>query len=218
MKSRTYSFTREKVVAEAERRGWHVRYFGPDDYFYEISTPDSRSCIFRGSMPQTSAWIGGHISEHKLLSLEYLRHLGLMPPPFAIYTNDQDDEQFLRQYSPIVVKPEDSERSQGVTVNVTDMARLHEAVAIAREFSDQVILQQQLEGKLYRLLAIGGKFCAAFARLPAFVLGRFVVRKVRHRSNPFNWRVPGNIWLHITKISTTYQPTARWLCSAQFRT
>ncbi|HKR82455.1 MAG TPA: hypothetical protein VJR27_05680 [Candidatus Saccharimonadales bacterium] len=169
--SRTYSVTREKMVEEAKRRGWSIAYFGPDDFFYEIITTDGRHSLFRGSSPQTAPWIGGYICKHKLYSLEYLEHIGITPPPFSLFADDVSAQKFLQDHSRIVVKPENSEQSKGVTVDITDMAALREAVATAREFSSQIILQKQLEGQLYRLLTVGGTFCAAAVRTAPFIIG-----------------------------------------------
>ena len=159
------------MIEEALRRGWSVSYLGSEEYFYEISTPQGKRCVYRGSMPQSGSWVGNYISRHKLLTSEYLRDHGFKVVPFLAFTSEASAEEFLQAYHPIVVKPEDSEKSQGVTVDIETMAQLQDAVEKAKQYSSQVILQQQLKGKLYRMLAIGGIFCVATHRRAAFVTG-----------------------------------------------
>lgn len=195
------SVTREKMSAEAIKRGWTVNYFGPEAFFYEISTPDGRHCLLRGSMPQSGSWIGNYIARHKLVASDYLEHRGFSVPPAMLYTDEDSAATFLGLHKTIVVKPEDSEKSQGVTVNITDMEHLKTAVTAAGEYSDQVILQKQLSGKLYRVLVIGGKLCAVSHRRAAFVVGDGVmtVRALIHEKNKHPWRTDDGRLL--TKIS-----------------
>ena len=184
------SVTRVKMLEEAARRGWKVDYIDPRRYFYRITNQAGKSCIFHGSIPQTSSWIGSYIATHKLQSMDYLEAKGIIITPYMVYDNEQSARDFMRQHAPIVVKPEDSEQSKGVTVDVTTVQQLQKAVQFAQQHSTQVVLQKQLSGKLYRLLVIGGKFFAASCRYAAFVVGDGVstVAELVAEKNAHPWR------------------------------
>jgi cyanophycin synthetase len=159
------------MIKEAKRRGWSVSYFGPEEYFYEISTPAGKHCIYRGSMPQGGSWFGNRVARHKLLTNEYLQDRGFKVAPFLAFSDEASAETFLQTHHPIVVKPENAAKSMGVTVGVETLEQLQKAVEQAKQYSEQVILQKQLTGKLYRILVIRGVFCAATHRRAAFVAG-----------------------------------------------
>jgi len=72
---------------------------------------------------------------------------------------------------PLVVKPANRERSEGVTVNVTDRAGLVKAYETARELSPQVLVERQAPGVNHRLLVAEGKLIYATKRLAKNVLG-----------------------------------------------
>lgn len=184
------SVTRDLMVAAAEKRGWSVRYFGPRDYYYEITNSDGKSCVFHGSMPETTSAIGAGIAIHKTRSLYYLQHKGYDIAPFLEFSDHESARSFLQAHAPIVVKPEDSEQSKGVTVGITDEATLWAAIEEAQKFSRRVLLQKQLEGRLYRILAIGGAFVAATWRRAGFVIGdgEHTIAELIAEKNAHPWR------------------------------
>lgn len=72
---------------------------------------------------------------------------------------------------PLVVKPANRERSEGVTINVTDRAGLVAAYEEAHQLSPQVLIERQAPGVNHRLLVAEGKLIYATKRLPKNVLG-----------------------------------------------
>jgi len=72
---------------------------------------------------------------------------------------------------PLVVKPANRERSEGVSINVTDRAGLVAAYKLANELSPQVLVERQAPGVNHRLLVAEGKLIYATKRLPKNVLG-----------------------------------------------
>lgn len=179
------SITRQKIIGEAKRRGWRVTYFDPAERVYEIVTAAGQRCFFIGSAPQKTSWVATKIADHKSLSYHYLQSLGIKVPPFLDYEDEASAKAFLDKHKPIVVKPEDSYKSRGVSVGVTTLTQLRKAVREARKYSEFVILQQQLSGKLYRLLVLDGIFSAAAHRQAAAVTGDGVhtVRELIVRKN-----------------------------------
>lgn len=184
------SITRTKMLDEAVKRGWTFDFIGERQFFYRITNKKGQSCIFHGSNPQTTSWAGHYISLHKLQSLEYLKSKNIAIAPYMLFADMQEAMAFMQQHMPIVVKPEDSEKSKGVTVNITTAAQLKKAIVDAQQHSKNVLLQKQLNGQLYRVVTIGEKFFAASCRRAAFVTGdgKHTIAQLIEAKNAHPWR------------------------------
>lgn len=166
------SVTRTAIFDEVLRRGWQYEMASPDDHFYRITTPEGKSVIGRGGRLKSSA-NGVFIARNKWRSYAYLKSSGYNVPDFMMYDNHASATEFLARHDAIVVKPLDGEQSRGVTVDITTESELETAVLLARQESltGRVLLQQQLAGRLYRLLVVGNRLFAAAYRRAAFVTG-----------------------------------------------
>ncbi len=169
------SITRSLILDEVARRGWRAEVFGDRNYFYKIVLPDGRSEIMRGSLPARSSVTGYLIAKHKHLSMKFMESMGYRIPAYRVIDADDQStaEAFLREQRTVVVKPVDGHSSEGVTVGISSAEAMQAALAYARTFSGsgQVILQQHLSGKLYRLLTIDGRLVAAAHRMAPEVVG-----------------------------------------------
>jgi D-alanine-D-alanine ligase-like ATP-grasp enzyme len=173
------SVTRQRLIAEVERRGWKYEIFGSGAFFCKVMHPDGRWEMFHGSEPMRNSAHGLTIAQQKDLTMDFLASLGFKVPPYCVVMPDTDDgaagaRDFLEKYTRIVVKPVDGEQSRGVTIDVTDEPELKEAIALARKFSlnGGVMLQEQLDGRLYRLFVLDGRIVAASERRAAVVLAK----------------------------------------------
>ncbi|NJN01303.1 MAG: cyanophycin synthetase [Leptolyngbyaceae cyanobacterium SL_1_1] len=77
---------------------------------------------------------------------------------------------------PVVVKPVDGHKGQGVTTDISTPAELkiayQEAIrAIAEDQPIRVLVERSLRGRDFRLLCVNGRFVAALERQPASVVG-----------------------------------------------
>lgn len=77
---------------------------------------------------------------------------------------------------PVAVKPVVGHKGIGVTANIQDEKELKAAFrravqAIPEEQSVQIIVENSVQGKDFRVLCINGRFVAATERRPAFVIG-----------------------------------------------
>jgi len=173
------------LIAEAHRRNWKVQEIGSFTQLAKITDATGRTLLFKGGRPPQTSATGQVITINKLLSLEFVESLGFQVPASQMYERHDEALQFLRHHKRIVVKPNDTEKSQGVTVGVTDAAGLEKAVAFASQFSATILLQKYLEGQHYRLLTVGGKLFASALRYPPEVVGDGVstVRQLIEREN-----------------------------------
>lgn len=167
------SLTRDLIIAEAEKRGWQVDYIGSGSQYYRITTANGKSEIFWQSRPSRTSANGSSLVRFKALSMQFAEKLGYTMPAYGIVRDTSGAEAFLAQNGTIVVKPSNGTNSMGVSVNVKSTEQLHTAITYARENSEngKVLLQKQLEGKLYRLTVIHGKCVAGAYRRAAQVTG-----------------------------------------------
>lgn len=74
---------------------------------------------------------------------------------------------------PVVVKPNDADRGEGVTVGIYSQSTLYLAFGKARKRSrsGEVIVEKQVDGICHRLFVVSGKLLYCVKRLPLYVTG-----------------------------------------------
>jgi cyanophycin synthetase len=72
---------------------------------------------------------------------------------------------------PLVVKPLDGNHGRGITTYITNQEQLEEAFDYAKKYSEEVIVEQHINGCDYRFLLVDFKLVAVAKRLPARVTG-----------------------------------------------
>ncbi len=75
------------------------------------------------------------------------------------------------KYKSFVIKPLDGNHGNGVSLNIKSESDLINAYELSIKYSDEVIIENYIEGNDYRVLIINNKFAAAAKRIPAFVMG-----------------------------------------------
>jgi cyanophycin synthetase len=168
------SITRQAIINEVERRGWiYETLLADGDGVFIVTDDKGRSSIARGARFANSSGNGIHICKLKNLSYVFLESLGYTVPEYHVVKDSESANDFLRQYSKVVVKPIDAEQSRGVSVNITNEGELSRAINLAESasYTGKVVLQRQVDGKLYRLLVVNNSLFAAAYRRAAFVVG-----------------------------------------------
>ncbi len=127
----------------------------------------SRLRLFdRSSVDEDSA-IGARLSRDKTATAACLRSAGLPAPEHWLVNNPDSALKAAVQLGwPVVVKPADRERSEGVTVGIRDNEQLLEAFAAVRAMSNQVLVEKEVPGICYRLLVANGCLRYAISRGP----------------------------------------------------
>lgn len=109
-----------------------------------------------------SGFIAEAVSRDKALTKSLLRRVGLPVPNGRVVSEADDAWAAAKEFqSPVVVKPRDADYGQGVSLRLTKRDEIVTAFHAARAYSEQVIVEQYLEGDHHRLLVIGGKVVAA---------------------------------------------------------
>ena len=120
---------------------------------------------------QTSAIAEG-IAQDKQLTKTLLKAVGV-PVPYGREVSDAEDAWSAAERIglPVVVKPLDGNKGRGVTVNLNSREDVMAAYQAARVESSEVLVEEFIPGKDFRLLVVGNKLVAAACREPAHVVG-----------------------------------------------
>lgn len=167
------SATRKLILEEANRRGWGTQEIGPNAYFIKIIHPDGRSNVLRGSQPRQNSALSFFATRDKSLALDFVSSYGYTIPAYELVASVEAANAFLIKNGRIVLKPLDSFQSRGVTVNITKPEQVQAAFDLAMQFSrsGQAIVQEHIDGNLYRVTLIDGQVVAATWRTAITVTG-----------------------------------------------
>ena len=129
--------------------------------------------IDRSATTHDSA-LGARVTRNKHLAAAILRQAGLPAPVHELVTDLAAARAAAARLSyPIVVKPLDAERGEGVTTGVADEDALAAAVAAAERatMSRQVLVEREVAGVCHRLFMVAGRLLYAVKRLSQSVFG-----------------------------------------------
>ena len=117
--------------------------------------------IWSTETDKTSA-IGFGIAEDKDLSKQLLKACGVPVPEWElVYSADAAWEEADYMGLPVTVKPYNSNKGEGVSVNLTSEAEVRAAYEEARKLTRYVMVERFVPGHVHRLLVVGGKVVAA---------------------------------------------------------
>jgi len=126
------------------------------------------------SITEVDSAIGAVLAQNKVVTARLLRQAGLPAADHDVVTTLQKaHESAARRGWPVVVKPVDLDRGEGVSVDIADEKSLetafHSAVKLSR--SKDAIIERQVPGLCHRLFIVNGKLLYAVRRLPLSVRG-----------------------------------------------
>ena len=126
------------------------------------------SRVFDRSGIVGDSYIGAKYSGDKFDTARVLRLAGLPTPTHLPASSLEEAQKAAKLVTyPLVIKPADGERGEGVTTNVTS-GTLETAFASARKYSKSqtVLVEKQVIGICHRIFIAGGKLLYAVKRLP----------------------------------------------------
>ncbi|ROZ76467.1 hypothetical protein [Ramlibacter sp. WS9] len=127
--------------------------------------------VDRGAIQFDSA-IGARMGQDKAVSVALMRDAGLPVPAQERVPPGDDGTQAARRLGwPVVVKPADRDRGEGVTVDIVNDARLASAIAQASKFSRRVLMERQVTGVCHRVVVAANEVLLVSKRLPKLVRG-----------------------------------------------
>jgi acyl-coenzyme A synthetase/AMP-(fatty) acid ligase/D-alanine-D-alanine ligase-like ATP-grasp enzyme len=118
--------------------------------------------------------MGAKLSQDKVATGGLLRSAGLPAAVHAVVASYEDARVAARRIGwPVVVKPIDRDRGEGVAVDVADDQLLQAAFdeAVRHSRIKQAIIERQVEGVCHRLFVRDGQLLYAVKRMPMSVTG-----------------------------------------------
>ncbi len=159
------------VLQAAYARGVPFRHLGLG--VFQLGWGMRARYIDRSSTVLDSA-MGSRLSQNKVASAGLLRSAGLPAPVHAVAATHEAARSAAGRIGwPVVVKPVDRDRGEGVTVDVADDQKLQKAFdeAVRHSTARQAIIERQVDGVCHRLFVANGKLLYAVKRLPMSVFG-----------------------------------------------
>mgnify|MGYP001765939213 CR=1 FL=1 len=157
------------VLQEAWKKGIEFRHLGNGTYQLGLGAKQLR--VDRGAIQFDSA-IGARISGNKMHAANMARDAGLPAPTHMMATTEEEALAIANRLGwPVVVKPLDRERGEGVTVGVIGDQQLVEAFKKAITLSRSVLVEQQVPGVCHRVLVAHGRVHLVAKWLPKSVKG-----------------------------------------------
>lgn len=112
------------------------------------------------------------LTDHKQLTKDFLQYSGLPVPEGRVFTDLQKAKEYLKDMEwPMVVKPAVGLNGSGVTVDVRTEEALEAAWDYGKEYHEEMVLEELVQGVDIRVVIIGGVARAALLRIPAHVRG-----------------------------------------------
>lgn len=131
------------------------------------------------------------LSIDKSAAYQFVSSFGV-PTPFtqSVAASQSVDEaeldSLLRRYAPLVVKPNDSSLSKGLTLAINSRIKLATAIGVARAVNRKnILIQQQVFGDEVRFVFVRGKIIAALLRQTPRVVGdgRHAIEQLLEKEN-----------------------------------
>lgn len=157
------------LLAAAHRDDIPVRHLGGG--VYQLGWGARSRWMDRSAVDVDSA-VGAWLVQKKHWTAQVIRAAGLPAPEHLLATDMASAERAAKQLGwPLVVKPADRDRSEGVTVGIRDERRLRGAFEHACAHSRIVLIEREVAGPCYRLLVANGRFLYALSRRPKAIIG-----------------------------------------------
>lgn len=159
---------------------------------YQLGWGCNARRIDRGAVDLDSS-IGASLSHDKFKAAWVLRAAGLPAPQHRMVGSEDAALEAARALGwPLVVKPVDRDRGEGVTVNIVDEAGLRAACREALSLSRRILVERQAAGVCHRLHVAAGALLAVSKRLPKSVKGdgRHTVAELIRQANEEEARKP----------------------------
>lgn len=153
--------------------GMNIPFFNLGGGVYQLGW-GSQSRKIDKSTTDADAAIGSRLTQNKVWTARLLRMAGLPAPVHGVVDSAKDGLRLAEKLGwPVVVKPADSDRGEGVSVGICSEQQLTAAFEQAEKASSgkRVIVEREVPGVYHRLFIAEGRLLYAVKRLPKSVIG-----------------------------------------------
>ncbi len=161
----------EIIVNEARRRGIQVDILDAEGGFFRL-TQGGVTVRCREALSEHTSAVAMSICDDKAVTRRVVEKAGVVVPKQVSASADEKElAAFLKTHSRVVVKPARGEQGRGISIGIATMEALNAAIGEARQVSDEVLIEEMVEGHDLRLVVINFKLVAAAIRKPPVVVG-----------------------------------------------
>ncbi|MCO5108918.1 MAG: N-acetylglutaminylglutamine synthetase [Burkholderiaceae bacterium] len=158
------------LVDEARRRGIGVEVLDAGHGYFRLGL-GGRTITCRESLSELTSAIAMSRCDDKRVTRRVLTDAGLRMPEQMFAGSRDALRAFLARHGRVVVKPARGEQGRGVKVDLRSLAEVERAIAGARRFCEDVIVEELVPGEDLRVVVIDYRVVAAATRSPAQVTG-----------------------------------------------
>jgi cyanophycin synthetase len=147
--------------------------------------------MVQATITQFTGCIAADIAGDKSLAKELLAEAGLPVPQGYVVTAENESVNVFAGFGrPVAIKPLNGNQGKGVALNLATVAEVKAAFRLASTFCPQVLVEEYIRGRQYRILVVNGRLVAAAERIPAHVVGDGVktVRQLVEQENRYPLR------------------------------
>ncbi len=163
------------LLKAAVRRGIRFEIVDREDNFILLTQGDRREYVKQATKTSLDSYSSVLVMENKVVTKEVLKRQGIRVPGGVEFRNRQDA---LRDYDlyrdrKIVVKPKSTNFGLGVAIFTDSFTAgdYEQALAMAFEHDNTVLIEEFVSGKEYRFLVMGEEVVGILHRVPANVTG-----------------------------------------------
>jgi len=159
------------ICDEARRRGIHVDIVDVEGGFFQL-TFGGRTVRCRESLSEFTSAVAMSICDDKAVTRRIVAAAGVtVPEQIDASAGHEVLADFLARHGKVVVKPARGEQGKGVAVGLSNVDEVMKAVDFARNFSAEVLVEQNVEGHDLRLVVINYRVVAVATRRPPSIAG-----------------------------------------------
>lgn len=158
------------ILDEARRRNIPVMTLSTNG-LYQLGYGANQRRI-RASMDNLTSCMAVDIAGDKEETKHLLSEAGIPVPRGTVVRNEEELEGAIDKIAyPIVLKPLDGHQGKGITVGIRTREEARQALRLAQEYAEEVIVEQCIGGYDYRWLVVNYRLVAAARRRAASVTG-----------------------------------------------
>lgn len=180
------TITNQLIITEAKKLGIRHTIVSAKHNLVQLKFGRHAELIRRSRIGPQSGVLS-FVSDQKDATYAAFKFFGFAVPRSQNVDNFIAAQKFAKKIGwPVVVKPENGRRGNGVTVDIENLVELKKAFACAAKFnSREIIVQKFIPGDDFRVLCVDDRVFAVARRLPARVFGdgRSTVRELIEREN-----------------------------------
>lgn len=169
----------EIIINEARARGISVEILDAAGGYFRLSR-GGKQIVCRESLSELTSAVAVSLCQDKLLTHRWLEKINIKTPAYQLAADAAQNQAFLQEHGTVVVKPTTGEQGKGITIGVKTPAQLNDAILLAQQYGEQVLLESFHQGEDLRVVVIKNEVVAAAVRRPAQIVGDGVssVRKL----------------------------------------